>query len=118
MARRGKSPTPAAAARIADSLRSYGARLACADLCREWGTPPEGPPFPSRLLSNHKTLYENHSFSVCPLALLGATISVSLSRAPSGSPPSLERPGFSIRIGPVLCRRVVLMYRIATSGRT
>jgi hypothetical protein len=28
-------------------------RLACADLRREWGTPPEVPPFPSRLLSKH-----------------------------------------------------------------
>src|SRR5215217_8688596 len=50
---------------------------------------PEGPPipsrplsFPSKLLSKHKTLYKNHSFAVYTLALLGTTISVSLSRAP------------------------------------
>lgn len=55
----------------------------------QWGTPPQGPPFPSRplsfpsrLSSKHKTLYENHSFAVYTLALLGTTISVSLSRAP------------------------------------
>ena len=52
-----------------------------------WGTPPEGPPFPSRfisfpsrLLSKHNTLYENHSnhsFALYTLALLGTTISVS-----------------------------------------
>jgi hypothetical protein len=39
-------------------------------------SPPRSYHFPSRLLSNHKTLYENHSFSVYPLALLGTTISV------------------------------------------
>src|SRR5688500_3806780 len=54
-----------------------------------WGTPPEGPPspsysyhFPTRLLSKHNTLYEDHSFALYTLVLLGTTISVSLSRAP------------------------------------
>jgi hypothetical protein len=32
-------------------------------------SPPGSYHFPSRPLSNHKTLYENHSFSVYPLAL-------------------------------------------------
>jgi hypothetical protein len=66
-----------------------------------WGTPPEGPPFPSysyhfptRLLSNHKTLYEDHSFAVYALALLGTTISVSLSRAPLIPPPRISAPAF------------------------
>src|SRR5215208_4235757 len=79
--------------------RSYATRPACADLCREWGTPPEGPPIPlqapSRLLSNHKTLHENHSIAVYPLALLGTTISVSLSRcAPRSPPPRMSAPAF------------------------
>jgi hypothetical protein len=66
-----------------------------------WGTPPEGPPFPSysyhfptRLLSNHKSLYEDHSFAVYTLALLGTTISVSLSRAPLIPPPRISAPAF------------------------
>src|SRR5829696_5115349 len=40
-----------AAARIADSSGPMRQVQACADLCTEWGTPPEGPPFSSRLLS-------------------------------------------------------------------
>src|SRR5829696_3197439 len=41
----------AAAARIADSPGPMRQVQACADLRIGWGTPPEGPPFPSRLLS-------------------------------------------------------------------
>jgi hypothetical protein len=81
------------------------------ELCREWGTPPESPPFPSRLisfpsrlLSKHNTLYENHSFAVYTLALLGTTISVSLSRAPPHPPSEDQRTGFSIGIRPVVGR--------------
>ena len=77
----------------------------------QWGTPPEGPPFPSRLLSfpsrllsKHITLYENHSFAVYTLVLLGTTISVSLSRAPPHPPSEDQRTGFSICIGPLLGR--------------
>ena len=76
-----------------------------------WGTPPESPPFPSRLisfpsklLSKHNTLYENHSFALYTLVLLGTTISVSLSWAPPHPPSEDQRTGFSIRIGPVLGR--------------
>src|SRR5215218_10917958 len=55
--------------------------------------------FPSRLLSNHKPLHENHSIAVYPLALLGTTISVSLSRCAPRFPPSEDqRTGFSLAI--------------------
>jgi hypothetical protein len=60
-----------------------------------------------------KTLYENHSLAVYTLALLGTTISVSLSRAPL-TPLEDQRTGFSIGIGPVLCPRVFLMYTTST----
>src|SRR5215217_1510302 len=66
-----------------------------------WGTPHEGPPlpsysyhFPTRLLLKHNTLYENHSFAVYTLVLLGTTISVSLSRAPLIPPPRISAPAF------------------------
>ena len=41
--------------RCADSRypRSCVAKPDCADLRREWGTPPESPPCPSRLMSKH-----------------------------------------------------------------
>src|ERR687897_1052267 len=63
--------------------------------------------FPSRLVSKHNTLYENHSnhsFALYTLALLGTTISVSLSRAPPHPPSEDQRTGFSICIGPLLGR--------------
>ena len=62
-------------------------------------TVPHFPPgyyhFPSRLLSNHEPLYvKNHSFAVYTLALLGTTISVSLSRAPLIPPLRNSAPAF------------------------
>src|SRR5829696_7107728 len=69
--------------------------------------------FPSRLLSKHKRLRENHSFAVYAQARLGTTIWLSYSRAPliplQGlaarlfSCPSLRFSG-SIASGAVLCR--------------
>jgi hypothetical protein len=61
-------------------------------------SPPGSYQFPSKLLSNHKTLYENHSLAVYTLALLGTTISVTLSRCAPHPPSEDQRPGFSIRI--------------------
>src|SRR5215212_2524364 len=58
-------------------------------------SPPGSYHFPSRLLSNHKPLHENHSTAVYPLALLGTTISVSLSRCAPRSPPQrISAPAF------------------------
>src|SRR5918994_7205197 len=58
--------------------------------------------FPSRLVSKHNALYENHSnhsFAVYTLALLGTTISVSLSRTPPHPPPRISAPAFLLVLG-------------------
>lgn len=68
---------------------------------------PRSPPcsyhLPSRLISNHKTLYEDHLFVEYTLALLGTTISVSLSWVlfipPLGG--SAHRLFYSYRAGPM-----------------
>src|SRR5688500_13356403 len=57
-------------------------------------SPPGSYHFPTRLLSNHKSLYEDHSFALYTLVLLGTTISVSLSRAPLIPPPRISAPAF------------------------
>src|SRR5687767_3142626 len=64
--------------------------------------------FPSRLLSNHKILYENHSIAVYPLALLGTTISVSLSRAPLIPPRRISDSAFLFVSGRSLAAGIVL----------
>src|SRR5215218_11039429 len=55
-------------------------------------SPPGSYHFPTRLLSNHKSLYENHLRYT--LVLLGTTISVSLSWAPFIPPPRISTPAF------------------------
>jgi hypothetical protein len=64
-------------------LHTLGSRPSAAHISNVGGASQ-----PSLHESDHKplSLCRNHSFAVYPLALLGTTISVSLSRAPSGSP--------------------------------
>src|SRR5215210_5556849 len=86
-------------------------RLACAELCREWGTPPESPPFPSRLLSQAPLCEKPLICSISPafLSPLGAIICFVKPGAPH--PPSEDqRTGFSIGIGPVLWSQDYHMY--------
>ena len=70
----------------------------------EWGTPPGGPPLPSRLLSKHKTPREKSPVcGICSGTPLYYNL-LSYSRAPLIPPPRIGGPAFLLPIAPVLWR--------------
>ena len=85
---------------------------------RRFGAPPTpllGGYRSTRPLRTHPFgVQRNHLFGVCATVLLGTTISSLLSRAPL-IPSEERRPGFSVRIGPVLRRGDLLMYKLGNS---
>jgi hypothetical protein len=65
-------------------------------------SPPSSYRSPSKLLSNHNSLYKNHSLAVCARAHLGTIIWLLLSRMPSEIPlPRAARLFYWYRAGPM-----------------
>src|SRR5215203_3761675 len=81
----------------------------------QWGTPPEGPPFPSRLLSKHIS-YAN-KMPICSTSEGCRRVTVRYNFVEPGLPisPPPRRPGVSIACAPFRCRRGCLMYTRSTS---